>query len=150
MVVTAARRKVEKTVSITPGTHQRIIYPRRVNCDLRSVMICNNFLSLLSVSRQGRSPRAGGGVYGRENQNVNAMRGDAVCNVGGGVGGSYNQFNYRCVGVCVWVETLQGSRDFTVDYTAETSGFLLFISSEKWAPIPQWEPCLAIRRRILN
>lgn len=74
MVVTAARRKVETTVSITPGTHQRIIYPRWVNCDLRSVMICNNFLSLLSVSRQGRSPRAGGGVYGRENQNVNAIQ----------------------------------------------------------------------------
>lgn len=55
VVLTEAVRKVEKTVSITPGTQQRIIYPGWVNCDLRSVMICNNFLSLLSVSRQGRS-----------------------------------------------------------------------------------------------
>lgn len=56
-----AGHKVEKTVSITPGTHWRIICWGWVNCDLRSVMTCNNFLSLLSVSRQGRSPQQGKG-----------------------------------------------------------------------------------------
>lgn len=56
-----AGHKVEKTVSITPGTHRRIICWGWVNCDLRSVMTCNNFLSLLSVSRQGRSSQQGEG-----------------------------------------------------------------------------------------
>lgn len=69
--------KVEKTVSITPGTHRRIICWGWVNCDLRSVMTCNNFLSLLSVSRQGRSPQQGGGRRRQERAKENR---------GGGVG----------------------------------------------------------------
>lgn len=63
-----AGRKVEKTVSITLGTHRRIICWGWVNCDLRSVMTCNNFLSLLSVNRQGRSPQQGGGRWRQESR----------------------------------------------------------------------------------
>lgn len=90
--------KVEKTVSITPGTHRRIICWGWVNCDLRSVMTCNNFLSLLSVSRQGRSPQQGEGFGDRGRKKETGswtqskqMRGDVTCNVGSG---NYSQINY--------------------------------------------------------
>lgn len=96
-----AGRKVEKTVSITPGTHRRIICWGWVNCDLRSVMTCNNFLSLLSVSRRGRSPRQGEGCTDRREKRKKKrtgswmqskqMREDILCNVGSG---NYNQINY--------------------------------------------------------
>lgn len=69
VVLTEAGCKVEKTVSITPGTHQRIIYPGWVNCDLRSGMICNNILSLLSVSRQGRSAMQAAACTGGKTRN---------------------------------------------------------------------------------
>lgn len=90
-----AGRKVEKTVSTTPGTHRRIICWGWVNCDLRSVMTCNNFLSLLSVTRRVRSPQQGEGCRGRKTGSraqSKQMRGDILCNVGSG---HYNQINYR-------------------------------------------------------
>lgn len=69
-----AGRKVEKTVSITPGTHRRIICWGWVNCDLRSVMTCNNFLSLLSGSRQVRSPQRGRTVDIEKNRKLDAVQ----------------------------------------------------------------------------
>lgn len=111
--------KVEKTVSITPGTHRRIICWGWVNCDLRSVMTCNNFLSLLSVSRQGRSPQRGEGFGdGGEKRKTGSwtqskqMRGDVTCNVGSG---NYSQINYWRIKARVnsagWIQVLE------VDYS---------------------------------
>ena len=40
---------MDKTVSITPHACWRIICRGWVNCDLRSVMTCNNFLSVCQL-----------------------------------------------------------------------------------------------------
>lgn len=60
-------------------------------------MTCNNFLSLLSVSRQGRSPQQGKGFRDGKTGSwtqSKQMRGDILCNVRSG---NYNQINYWCI-----------------------------------------------------
>lgn len=142
VVLTEAGRKVEKTVSITPGTHQRIIYPAWVNCDLRSVMICNNFLSLLSVSRQGRSGMQAVACTGGKTRKwtpSQQMRGDAACNVGSH---NYNQINYRCIHVYMSGDAARESKLYSRLQSGSVKHFIIY-QLRKMRPNSQWEPHLA-------
>lgn len=142
VVLTEAGRKVEKTVSITPGTHQRIICPGWVNCDLRSVMICNNFLSLLSVSRQGRSAVQAAACMGGKTRKwmpSQQMRGDAACNVGSP---NYNQINYRCIRMCMSGDAAGESELYSRLQHRHVKHFIIY-QLRKMRANPQWEPRLA-------
>lgn len=143
VVLTEARCKMEKTVSITPGTHQRIIYQGWVNCDLRSVMICNNFLSLLSVSRQGRSAMQAAACTGGKTRKwtpSQQMRGDAASNVGSH---NHNQINYRCIRVCMSVDAVRESELYSRLQHRHVKYFIIYQLRKVRANSPMREPHLA-------